>query len=688
MTFRFREGQKRIVYDESTRSLPPPETPPKNQTMENHRLKGFSHDSFVNPRLPITDPYAIQDSLKRNYSKKQSLIKGKPVQPNGVPEGFTFGSDAVGKDSAQSKKERKTNLRLLEKTSGDIRKFQKQQADRLEFMNAHQKARKIQNLMAKKEKEEDLKLLTSYNPFGKPGYGAPRGSGKALSIQKTMGASNGSGLVITETPEFMSRPANRDKVPVKRIDDPRIKRYRVEKTQADTYRHDLDKLMAVKKNQQEVIKSLDKEVEVKMLTHDPYGKPGAGAPNRDENGDYLYQRTKAVTFGMISPTLPRRGNLKVKKNTTTKGKLALDIQKRKASPDIAEKNMWDTLGLPPSKQRELVAPPPAAPIKDILSEFNESEYETIPRKHVGGGGEPLVGKDGKKLTKRLGVLTSYVGARRTDNITRVATPPNINQEEILHPWGRPGAGAPLIDDKGVVIKKTKGKMKHEAKGLSYNDEVKIDMAKEIYRNELKKGIQDQRKNRDTEKYYHQLPEKCLYEECRRVTMSRSCPGDVPSWFSRGQVGRPKRDPITGIIVPQKRIASDVTAQKFNTDKPRDSETYYRDLKKVAEERFTKRVAERERLMKLETKHHSTFQNYFSRPGNGAPHTRGLKRRMFSNNALVPAQQKGTLVVAPENRLTGLHTLRSRLRLSSPERKGCSTVYKTDFTDRWFGMCSN
>lgn len=38
------------------------------------------------------------------------------------------------------------------------------------------------------------------------------------------------------------------------------------------------------------------------------------------------------------------------------------------------------------------------------------------------------------------------------------------------------------------------------------------------------------------------------------------PGDVPSWFSKGKVGRPKRDPITGIIVPQKRIMSDVTAQ--------------------------------------------------------------------------------------------------------------------------------
>jgi hypothetical protein len=56
-------------------------------------------------------------------------------------------------------------------------------------------------------------------------------------------------------------------------------------------------------------------------------------------------------------------------------------------------------------------------------------------------------------------------------------------------------------------------------------------------------------------------------------------------------------------VPQKRIASDVTAQKFNSDKPRDAEKYYRDLAKVAEERFTKRVAEKERLMKLENKPH-------------------------------------------------------------------------------------
>lgn len=39
--------------------------------------------------------------------------------------------------------------------------------------------------------------------------------------------------------------------------------------------------------------------------------------------------------------------------------------------------------------------------------------EVFPRKHIGGGGEPLVGDHGEKLTKRMGNLTTIHGARRT-----------------------------------------------------------------------------------------------------------------------------------------------------------------------------------------------------------------------------------------------------------------------------------
>lgn len=39
--------------------------------------------------------------------------------------------------------------------------------------------------------------------------------------------------------------------------------------------------------------------------------------------------------------------------------------------------------------------------------------EVFPRKHVGGGGEPLLDDKGDILTKRMGNLTTIHGARRT-----------------------------------------------------------------------------------------------------------------------------------------------------------------------------------------------------------------------------------------------------------------------------------
>lgn len=67
------------------------------------------------------------------------------------------------------------------------------------------------------------------------------------------------------------------------------------------------------------------------------------------------------------------------------------------------------------------------------------------------------------------------------------------------------------------------------------------------------------------------------------------------------MGRPTRDPETGLIQPQKRVMSDVTAQKLAADRPRDVETYYRELKEQADERTRLRQRERERIAQLEAK---------------------------------------------------------------------------------------
>ena len=52
--------------------------------------------------------------------------------------------------------------------------MRKQQDERQKFMETYQKQKTEENKLKRLEKEEDLRLLRSYNPFGKPGFGAPR----------------------------------------------------------------------------------------------------------------------------------------------------------------------------------------------------------------------------------------------------------------------------------------------------------------------------------------------------------------------------------------------------------------------------------------------------------------------------------------------------------------------------------
>lgn len=59
-------------------------------------------------------------------------------------------------------------------SSADIRRQKREADEQADFIRAHKEARKRQEMMRRREQEEDLKQLRSYNPFGKPGYGAPR----------------------------------------------------------------------------------------------------------------------------------------------------------------------------------------------------------------------------------------------------------------------------------------------------------------------------------------------------------------------------------------------------------------------------------------------------------------------------------------------------------------------------------
>ncbi|XP_076825520.1 uncharacterized protein LOC143471065 isoform X4 [Clavelina lepadiformis] len=585
---------------------------------EDYRIRGYLYN-LREPRYPVTGPIGNRHEAKK-FPMKTSLVKGLPVMPPSTPKGFVHGSPTIGTYTEKDRKEKRYNLKLLEKTSADLRKIQLQQDERQRFMKEFEERKAQDHKKTVKEKEEDLKMLQSYNPFGKPGYGAPRGHGKrSMAMTNALGSKDGVGLVrVSAKPldDKSNYPANPLKV--QRYEDDRMRRYKVDTKTAEKYRKELDALVDVKQHNKKIIRDLDKKREDGMTGYDPFGKPGAGAPNRDEQGNIRMSRKHHFT----SP------------------------QKFTADETDNAKNPWLKLGQPPKREGYRFPRAGDHGIHEFI-EPNSDESEIFLRRHVGGGGEPLVNSQGEKRTKRVGLLTTIHGARRTENVTKVATPEEIRKRpDRISPWGRPGAGAPLKNSQGEIVKNTKGRIQHESLGYSKTEEETMERAKRLYRDELMDGINRQRNIRDEEKNYLRLP-----------------PGDVPSWFSKGKVGRPQRDPITGIIVPQKRMMSDVTAQKFNSDRPRDVEKYYQDLQKMAEERYQKKMEERKRVIQQEMKHAEAANAFFHRPGHGAPHEKGTVRRKFSNNAITAQFQHGTRVPL----VPGPATLDSVLNLTRREQ---------------------
>lgn len=533
---------------------------PDNVKMD-YRYRGYLYD-LQRPRIPITGAIGNREGEKK-FPLPNSLVRGHPVFPPTPAKGFTFGSENIRDQTEDERRENRMNLRLLNKTSADIRRQKREADEQATFISAHKEARKRQALLRRREQEEDLQQLKSYNPFGKPGYGAPRNGDAAISNK--LQSKDGVGLVVesserrsipmrnTWEPKIQQRDPGRLKV--RRYEDDQMRRYAVSRETAQAYKRDLDELREIKRRNEEQIERVEKARETEMLTYDPFGKPGAGAPNRDDKGKmkvarkYRQQffppaREEGATYDPWEKDLPRidsKGNAR-------------------RYPRAGENGIY-----------EFVDP-------DVPG-------EVFPRKHVGGGGEPLLDDKGDILTKRMGNLTTIHGARRTENIPRVATPDDVRQGgDKVAPWGKPGAGAPLKDERGNVVKNTKGTIDKEQKNITQSEASMRTRAKEIYRTQLQEGMVVQRSLRDQEKEFLMQP-----------------PGDVPSWFSKGKVGRPHRDPETGLIQPQKRIMSDVTAQKLASDRPKNVDVYYRELKEQAEERRKMRVKEKERVAQLEAK---------------------------------------------------------------------------------------
>jgi len=61
----------------------------------------------------------------------------------------------------------------------------------------------------------------------------------------------------------------------------------------------LDALVDVRVHKKKMVEALDRQREEKMIGYDPFGKPGAGAPNRDEKGGFFIAVNLTSHLGFV-----------------------------------------------------------------------------------------------------------------------------------------------------------------------------------------------------------------------------------------------------------------------------------------------------------------------------------------------------------------------------------------------------
>lgn len=215
-----------------------------------------------------------------------------------------------------------------------------------------------------------------------------------------------------------------------------------------------------------------------------------------------------------------------------------------------------------------------------------------------------------------GETRRYPFRNTEDTIAGYGTPLTWHESpelQLYDPWGKGGAGAPLLDDKGNVITHVHGKLQSER---ASGDQRQKMLAAQEYREELQHGMVEQRIKRDNES-------KLFHAES----------GELADIIKKGQVGRPIRD-HRGILVTMHSETPGVTNSdgQWNSANSRE---YLGGLEMQVE------VSNRERLKQLdklrdrqEAKYHQqTMGDFWGRPGAGAPNTTGIKRTTELENMI-------------------------------------------------------
>ncbi|KAI0242040.1 hypothetical protein LSAT2_015124 [Lamellibrachia satsuma] len=347
-----------------------------------------------------------------------------------------------------------------EKTSAELKKFRAVQVEAEKEINKY-KHEKIQKAKDREdEKKKDLAMLKRYDPWGRPGGGAPNKGGSSSSerlsqsphkdgsdthrsfqddlneeygnFHASFGKPGGGAPLKTLSGELKTEIKSDVAIHFQDTKTGRVEaeqefRYKNPRYDKLRYSQDLEKQIKSKSLSHKELRLQELRTERETLSHEPYGKPGGGAPNMSETRLLENANTNKYLFdpwgkGVGQPHRDTRGEVLRHKFSDSK----FGMEKLVQNGDRRTSELGVSL---------------------IMSDH-------------GGGGAPLKTHSGQvKSRLPITIKRTPFGDNAVAETVRLDT--NDPELQPYDPWGRAGAGAPVFDSNGKPIPNIYGRIQRE-----------------------------------------------------------------------------------------------------------------------------------------------------------------------------------------------------------------------------------
>lgn len=539
---------------------------------------------------------------------RQAQLKEKANSP-----GFLYGTNAATKVGKAEPAPRPNNpLWLEERTERDALRNQKLAQTQDDFLAKHYEEKTKQQKALREEKRKDLHILRSYDPWGRPGGGAPLagidekpGTKRTRNVTtlvqegnyKPFGGQESGGGAPNRTESgriaagFRADPELRFPRHASKVDVEPVLRYG---GHDERYRKELDSMIEGSRARKmfEREKSIKDEIHHMKAYTGQFGKEGAGAPRKTGSGT-----VKAGFPTTLSQDIEELRKVNRK-----------NAHGHKQGTDSPEYNPWGRgFGNPPEFDRQ------GRMVKPVVQQRDAEETGIFANRH--GGGAPNVDELGNlKLRKGQTLSKSSNG-----NTVREFSP--VDKRHVYDPWGKSGAGAPIKGLEGQIQTRTAGRVTQDLGDFSSPGKQDVHAKQKLLSTLLNQSEENKQRR------------KAEHEDLLRND------NDVASWVRSGVIGQPSYDASTKEIVASKKNTSDVTSQALNIRRPKNekSHQYHMDLETQAHCRDLqrKKSADAQRIKSVE--HLKTMDRIWGRPGAGAP--LGQEEKDFARKqklGLVPA----------------------------------------------------